>query len=185
MPRSPVTETALELMTVDKFLIWDDATDTRYELADGEIRAMAPPTGAHGTIVANCIALAHVAMRSRRPCRPQAEAGVRINEHTLWQADMAVTCKPVAKEIIEPMVVVEVLSPNTRTHDLGRKLDDYKALASVREIWMVDSERRWLQHWQRRADGWIGQDFVGQAHLQSEILGATVELDEVYADSGL
>src|SRR3712207_7187039 len=48
------------------------------------------------------------------------------------------------------------------THDLGRKLDDYEALPSVREIWMVDSERRWVQAWWRGEDGvWAGRDHVG------------------------
>ena len=47
-----MAEQAQTLMTVDEFLAWDDGTDTRYELVDGTVRAMAPPAGAHGTIVA-------------------------------------------------------------------------------------------------------------------------------------
>ena len=142
-----MAETAQKPMTVDEFLAWDNGTDTRHELADGVIIAMSPLTGAHGTVAANATALIHAALRDRQPCRPQAEAGVRISERTCWQADVAVTCKPPAPEIVEPLLIVEVLSPGTRTHDLGRKLDDYKALPSVREIWMVDSERRWVQVW--------------------------------------
>lgn len=182
-----MTEAALKPMTVDEFLSWDDRTDTRYELVDGEIRAMAPASNAHSTIAGNLSLMIGLALRPRRPCRVQPETGVRIGEHSWWQADMAVTCTPVARgsEVDQPLLIVEVLSPSTRTHDLGRKLDDYKALPSVVEIWMVDSERRWLQHWRRLTEGWIGQDFVGQARIESGTLGITVELDEVYADSGL
>ena len=38
-----MAEHALQRMTVDEFLGWDDGTDMRHELADGVIRAMAPP----------------------------------------------------------------------------------------------------------------------------------------------
>ncbi|MEK0084520.1 Uma2 family endonuclease [Benzoatithermus flavus] len=180
-----MTGPAEKRMTVDEFLRWDDGTDTRYELVDGVIRAMAPPGGAHGTVAANATALIHAALRSRRPCRPQAEAGVRINDQTWWQADIAVTCKPPAPEIVEPLLVIEVLSPHTRAHDLGRKLDDYKTLPSVQEIWMIDSEKRWAQVWRRGDEGRLGQDLVGSAVFESGVLQAFVPLDELYADSGL
>jgi Uma2 family endonuclease len=172
---------------VDEFLAWDDGTDTRYELADGIVRAMAPPSNAHGTIVVNTAALLRTVLRDRRPCRPQAEAGIRIGEWTRWQADIAVTCTPITSrsEIDQPLLVIEVLSPGTRTHDLSRKLNDYKSLPTVQEIWMVDSERRWLQVWQRDGERWIVRDLVGSALFDSEVLDAAVHLDDLYADSGL
>ena len=180
-----MTEQALKLMTVDEFLAWDDGTDIRYELADGIVRAMAPPAGPHRTIVSNTTVVVHGALRHRRPCRPEAEAGVRIDEQVMWQADLAVTCQPAAREIADPLLIVEVLSPTTRTHDLGRKLNDYKSVATVQEIWMVDSERRWLQLWRRDGQRWSGQDFVGPAQFESGVLGAAIRLDDLYADSGL
>jgi Uma2 family endonuclease len=180
-----MAEQAQKLMTVDEFLRWDDGTDTRYELADGVTRAMSPPAGQHATTAANAVVLIHAALRDRRPCRPQVEVGVRISERVWWQADVAVTCAPSAPEIIDPLLVVEVLSPTTRDHDLGRKLNDYKTLPSVREIWMVDSERRWVQVWNRDGERWIVQDFVGGASFESEVLRTAVPLDQLYADSGL
>jgi Uma2 family endonuclease len=182
-----MADRAHKLMTVDEFLTWDDGTDTRYELVDGIIRDMAPPSNAHGTITANVVALLRTVLRDRRPCRPQAEAGIRIGDWTRWQADVAVTCTPVTSgsEIDQPLLIVEVLSPGTRSHDLVRKLDDYKSLPSVVEIWMLDSERRWLQVWQRDGERWIVRDLVGSALFDSEALDAAVHLDDLYADSGL
>jgi Uma2 family endonuclease len=81
--------------------------------------------------------------------------------------------------------VIEVLSPSTRTHDLGRKLVDYKTLPTVTEISMVDSERRWVQHWRREPSGWLGQDFVGSAAIDSPTLSERITLDQLYADSGV
>lgn len=180
-----MAERALSSMTVDEFLAWEDGTDTRYELADGVVRAMAPPDAAHRIIVANITAIIHGALRSRRPCRPENEAGLRIDARTMWQADVAVTCHPPSREIEAPLLVVEVLSPSTRTHDLGRKLPDYRTLGSVQEIWLVDSERRWLQLWRRDGARWIVQDFVGASAFGSDVLAADILLDDVYANSSL
>jgi Uma2 family endonuclease len=187
MTDTTMADRARRLMTVDEFLTWDDGTDTRYELVDGVIRAMAPPSNAHGTIVINIGTLLRTVLRDRRPCRPQAEAGIRIGDWTRWQADVAVTCTPITtgSEIDQPLLIVEVLSPGTRSHDLGRKLDDYKTLPSVREIWMVDCERRWVQVWLRNGDRWAAQDLVGSTRFDSGALDAAVALDDLYADSGL
>jgi Uma2 family endonuclease len=184
MERS-MAEQALKLMTVDEFLAWDDGTDTRYELADGVIRAMAPPAGPHRTIVVNVSGTLYNALSGRPPCRGEAEAGLRIDAQTMWQADLAVTCQPAAREIVDPLLVIEVLSPTTRTHDLGQKLVDYKTLPTVGEIWMVDSERRWVQHWRRDQNSWLGHDFVGSAAFDSTVLQVRVTLDQLYANSGL
>ena len=180
-----MAERALTLMSVDDFLSWDDGTDTRYELADGALRATAPPDAAHRIIVANTTALIHVALRARQPCRPEIEAGLRIDDRTMWQADVAVSCHPPAREIESPLLIVEALSPSTRIHDLGRKLTDYRTLASVQEIWLVDSERRWLQLWRRDGERWIVQDFVGGSRFGSAVLQAELSLDEIYANSGI
>ena len=91
-----------------------------------------------------------------------------------------------AARSLEPLLVVEVLSPSTRIHDLGRKLNDYKTLPSVQEIWMVDSERRWVQLWRRDGERWIVQDLVGSADVrQRSAWTPPSQLDELYADSGL
>jgi Uma2 family endonuclease len=180
-----MAERAPTRMTVDDFLVWEDGSDTRHELADGVVRAMAPPDAPYRIIVANLTALIHAGLRNRPPCRPANEAGLRVDAHTMWQADIAVTCEPPAREIVGPIAVVEVLSPSTRAHDLARKLPDYRTLATVQEIWLADSERRWLQLWRRDGERWIVQDLVGASAFRSEVLAADVTLDEVYAHSGL
>jgi Uma2 family endonuclease len=79
-----MAEQALKLMTVDEFLAWDDGTDTRYELADGVVRAMSPPGGPHRTIVGNTSGVLYNALSRRRPCRGEPEAGLRIDDRTMW-----------------------------------------------------------------------------------------------------
>ena len=180
-----MTETAQRCMTVEEFLAWDDGTDTRYELVDGVPVAMAPPAGAHRTIVVNAGA---AAQRSPAPPAPLPRRGrgpVRISDQVRWQADLAVTCGRPTHDVDEPLLVVEVLSPSTRAKDLDRKLRDYKGLPSVREIWLVDSEARWVQVWRRQPDGWTGRDHIGGGSFRSAVLEEAVALDELYLNTGL
>jgi Uma2 family endonuclease len=182
-----MAEHAREPMTVAEFLAWDDGTDTRYELVNGEIVAMNPPGGPHRTIASNTNAFLFNTLRARRPCRPEQEAGIKITEHTWRQADIAVTCQPASPgHMVDPLLIVEVLSPGNKAVDRTEKLDEYKGLLSVLEIWLIDSERRWSQVWKREADGeWAGRDYVGSAAFESDVLRTLVPLDELYADSGL
>ena len=160
--------------------------ETRYELADGVIRAMSPPGGPHGpwSWLTDRAGL-YDALYGRRPCRAEAEAGMRIDERTMWQTDLAVTCKRPRREILDPSLIVEVLSPSTRTHDLGRKLESTtrRCRASPRSGWSkcaaLDPTLAAV------TASWIVQDFVGNSLFESAVLATAIELDVIYADSGL
>ena len=175
-------------MTVEEFLDWDDGTETSYELVDGVPVAMSPPASEHRTIVANAATLINTRLRHRLPCRAEVEAGIRISRATRWRADLAVICGARTRDVDQPLLIVEVLSPSTRARNLDRKPRDYKGLPSVREIWLVDGEARWAQVWWREPDGgWLGRDHIGASSFRSEVLGGEepVTLDELYLNTGL
>lgn len=123
-------------MSLEEFLVWEGEPDVRYELVNGTPVAMAPTSGVHGTIPVNAAVEIDSRLSSRPPCRATAEAGIAVNSGDYYLADTAATCEPPHGEpgVKAPFLVVEVLSPTTRLHDLGRKLDAYKALPGVREI---------------------------------------------------
>lgn len=89
-------------------------------------------------------------MRGRRPCRVQTEAGVipPSRQHTYYQADLLVTCEPSrpgARDVAAPLLLCEVLSDSTELCDRRRKIPDYRALPSVQELLLVDSERMFVE----------------------------------------
>ncbi len=174
-------------MTVPEFLRFEGEPDRRYELVDGRIRMMASPTGEHGTVTVNVVVEIDRRIERRPPCRAQVEAGVQISDDTFYVADVVLTCNPERRSPItrDPLLIVEVLSPGTRAQDKGRKLDDYKSLSSVTEIWLVDSERRTVQVWWREADGWSARDFLGSAAFESRVLEDRIALDRLYRNTEL
>ena len=175
-------------MSLAAFLEWDDGTDTRYELLDGRVVAMAPATLAHGTIVANLAR--HIGNRLKPPCRVVVEAGIILADRadTWYQADLVVTCTPPergARAITEPRLIVEVLGPSTAAHDRGVKLADYRRILSVEQVLLIASEDRHVEVWRRAEDAWKVQDLIGDAAIPLAIDDEPLPLTAVYDDVAL
>lgn len=172
-------------MTLAQFLDWDDGTDARYELIQGRPVAMAPGLIGHGRLVGRAFAL--LESRLRLPCAPVTEAGIRLrdDDETFLVADVAVSCfrQPANQQwIVDPVLVVEVLSPSTVRHDRGFKLDLYRTLPSVQDIVLVASDKRHVQHWRRDGADWRVADLVGSAVLRITGLGIELPSAELYVD---
>lgn len=178
-------ELAVKRMTVDEFLDWEDGSDTRYELVDGQPVAMASATPEH-----NEIALAiSLALSNRIPanCRVIPNQAVRrANDH--WRSyipDVLVTCEPRDKKkkaIEAPRLIVEVLSPSTASNDHGDKFDFYRAIPSVEEILFVASTTQRIEVW-RRVDGeWHAQLLGKGAVLEVTTCDRPIPLDEIYGN---
>jgi len=161
-----MADTALKGMTVDEFLHWEDGTDTRYELVGGTVVAMAPPAPPHGILSVRLGGSIDAVLRSRRPCIAQSEAGiVRLDRaDTCYIADLAVTCEPLQPNdrlIREPVLIVEILSPSTAAFDRQGKVPDYRRIASVQEILLIDSESVFAEVLRRDGDHWITEIVQG------------------------
>jgi len=179
-------ERARRLMSATEFLAWDDGTDTRYELIDGVPVAMAPGITTHVQIAQNVSIMVDRAVEHRRPCRAVQQGGVRLPDGgNVYVHDVLVTCEPLANgRVFEaPRLVVEILSPSTRSYDEREKLPGYGTLPTVEEVWLVESNTRCVQVWQRTGDSdWSGAfPFIGRASFTSLVLGVEVRLDEIYA----
>ena len=169
---------------LDDFLAFDDGTETRYELFDGQIVAMAPASDVHGALVAR---LGRQIGNALRPgCEVVAEAGIVPPERadSWYEADLAVTCAGLTGQqfVAEPRLIVEVLSPSTAATDRDRKLPDCRTIPSLHDILVVSSSEPRIEHYRREADGWKIHDLRGEGTLQLEALGITIDVRELYAD---
>jgi Uma2 family endonuclease len=182
----PMSEPAIKGMTVDEFLRWEDGTDTRYELVGGFVVAMAPPAPGHGILFARLAGSIDAALRSRRPCVVQGEAGILRPDRndTCYVADLAVTCAPARPEdrlIREPILIVEILSPSTAAFDRQTKVADYRRIPSVQEILLIDSASIFAEVLRRDGDRWITEIIQGPAAtLSLTCVPLTVAMAELY-----
>jgi Uma2 family endonuclease len=181
-----MSEAAVKRMTVAEFLRWEDGTDTRYELLAGFPVAMAPPAPAHGFLAARLCARIEGALKSRRPCMVQIEAGIARPDRNdiCYVADLAVTRKPPQRGdqlIGDPVLIVEVLSPTTGLHDRQTKVADYRRIASVEEILLIDSASIFAEVLRREGDRWITEIVRGpEATLALTAIGMTATMSDLY-----
>jgi Uma2 family endonuclease len=140
-------------MTADEFIVWAlDQPSGRYELAAGEVIAMAPERAGPALVKLEAArALQDAVAAAGLPCQvfPDGMA-VRIDEATVYEPDASVRCGPGLPEdavvFSDPLVVVEVLSPSSRAQDTGAKLEAYFRLPSVRHYLIVNTATRTVIH---------------------------------------
>jgi Uma2 family endonuclease len=181
-----MSERAMRRMTLEEFLRWDDGTDTRYELIGGFPVAMAPPGRAHGILCARLGGMIDAALRSRRPCAAQIEAGVaRVDrDDSVCIADIAVSCRPFRQGeqlVRDPILIVEILSPSTERNDRRLKLPAYQEIGSVGEIVLIDADSHHAEVYRRDNNRW-GIELVrgAEATLSLASVGLSLAMSELY-----
>jgi Uma2 family endonuclease len=173
-------------MTLEEFLRWDDGTDTRYELIDGFPVAMAPPAEAHRILAVRLVSRIDAALAGSRPCNAQIEPGVvrpdRANSY--YVLDIAVTCepnKPGRQAMVDPILIVEILSPSTERTDRRLKLPAYQIIESVREIMLIDADSHHAELYRRENDHWGIQLVRGaEATLYLTSVDLRISISELY-----
>lgn len=177
-------------MTADDFVAWamTRPEGERYELVAGEIVAMSPERAGHNEgKFAVAVALRDAVRRRKLPCWIYIDRmAVRIDGNTVYEPDVLVRCgdrlDPDAVEVIDPMVLVEVISPGTHKVDTHQKLGDYFRLPSVRHYLIVNTKRRSVVHHARGEEGEVRTRIVTSGTLELKPPGPALELETLFAD---
>src|SRR6202521_3618749 len=181
-----MAEPAFRNMTLEEFLRWDDGTDTRYELIDGFPVAMAPPAEAHRILALRLGSQIDAALAGRRPCNAQIEPGVVRPDRadSYYVPDIAVTCEPNEpgrQAMLDPILIVEILSPRTERSDRRLKMPAYQKIDSVREILLIDADSHHAEVYRRENNHW-GIELVrgGEATLLLASIELRISMSELY-----
>ena len=135
-----MSDAAQPSMTVDEFIASADTREGRWEIENGVAYAMAPERLDHARVKGDTfIALKNAVRRAGLPCEAVTDSlAVRITARTAYQPDALVYCgarlPPDAREVADPVIVVEVLSPSTEMRDTHRKLIGYFHAAERRAL---------------------------------------------------
>lgn len=151
-------------VTVDEYLELEASADTKSEYFDGEVFTMAGGTPEHNLIAANLIRELGNQLEER-PCRVYtSDQRVKIPDTGLYTyPDVTVVCGEPQFEgrdrraLLNPTVIVEVLSETTEADDRGDKFAHYRRLTSLREYVLVASDRRRIERFTRQegAAEWV------------------------------
>ena len=180
-------EQTIVAMTADEFFAWQERQSDLYELVDGyPLRMMSGASNRHDQITVNIIAGTATRLRGNS-CRPTTQdTSIRISNTQIRRPDVAIACGPIVDNsyiATDPRVVFEVLSPSTRLFDQAKKLEEYKSVASLRRVLLIDPDAAEVIVFTREANaGWTSRTITG---LDQDIVFADPELvlpmAEIYA----
>ena len=156
----------------------------RHEYVNGVIYAMAGGTENHNLIAGNLAANLKLSLPDK--CRTfsldmKLHISKTPDEH-YYYPDVFVTCSPTDRDRhskSEPILIVEVLSPNTARTDRGEKFNAYKTMPSVMEYVLVAQDVCHLEIYRRRND-WRREDLAPEAPIVLESVGLTLTFAQLY-----
>lgn len=154
-------------VTPEEYLERERQAETRSEYRNGEIVAMAGSSPAHARIVRNLVSRIDLKLGDG-PCEvfsTDLRLGVRA-ANLFTYPDVMVTCGELVHPdnrhdiVLNPIVLIEVLSKSTQDYDRGEKFASYRNIPTLREYLTIDQYKVHVEQWSRQPDEqWLSQEF--------------------------
>jgi Uma2 family endonuclease len=176
-------------MTAEEYLAFERASDEKHEFADGEIFAMSGGKGPHANVSANIIGAFTVAFM-RRACRAYT-SDMRVHIPATGRfvyPDASVVCgRPQYKDenidtLLNPKIIVEVLSPSTEAYDRGDKFTNYRTIASLMHYIIAAQDKPFVEVYTREEDGsWRLREYGPGTQIKLSAVDCSLDVDQIYA----
>jgi len=177
-------------MTEEEYLAFERASNERHEYVNGQIVAMSGGTGSHNAVTNSIGAELRVALRGRN-CRsysPDMRVYIPLTERYVYP-DASVVCggaeyKDATKDtLLNPKVIVEVLSPSSEAYDRGDKFAQYRSIPSVKHYVLAAQDKPLLEVFTRLDDGsWIYREYGPGEKASLSAIACELDVDMVYTD---
>jgi len=185
----PAVSYSKQKMTIEEYLAFENTSPIKHEYYQGDVYAMSGAKMDHNIITGNTFATLLFLLRGRS-CRPfNSDQRIHIPVNSLFTyPDISITCgEPVTLNddkwnLLNPSVIIEVLSPTTKEYNRGLKFKLYKGIPSLREYIMIDSETVCVEHFVMQPGGdWILKEYknLGDVVFIGSV-GIYVTLEEIY-----
>lgn len=174
-----------------EYLELEEASNTKHEYYRGEIYAMAGGTPAHAALSMSIGATLLAAAR-KHSCRVySSDLRIRVPQTGLTTyPDVTVLCGPPvadpesATTLVNPTVVVEVLSPSTEEYDREEKIQHCRQIPSLRACVLVGHDQRRIEVWSRAENGdWQYRRYGPGERAWVAAVDASVEVDALYDEA--
>lgn len=153
-------------LTPEQYLEIERAAEYKREYYQGEMFAMARVREAHNLLVVNLIIILGQQL-FERPCRfYPSDMRVTTPAGLYTYPDVSAVCAEARfadntlDTLLNPALIVEVLSPTTEAYDRGRKAEQYRGIESLTDYLLVASDRMHVELLTRQPDGnWLLREF--------------------------
>jgi Uma2 family endonuclease len=176
-------------LTPEQYLEIERAAEFKSEYYCGTMYATAGGTGVHGLIIVRVTGLLFQKLDGG-PCSIfSSDVRLRVSKEGLYTyPDLTVVCgapkyaDDQKDTLLNPSLIVEVLSKSTEAHDRGFKFAQYRSLESLQEYLLVSQTEMRVEKYLRRPAGkWELTDFAGpDAVCRLESLGCEIPVADIY-----
>lgn len=176
-------------MSLEEYFEFDRNAEGNFEYFDGEVFEMSGVSPNHATIEVNLITkLSQPALNRKCQVFP---ANLRFKVPVLptyRYPDLSVACGAAKfveigglQCLVNPVLIIEVLSASTQSYDQGEKFREYKSIESFQEYMLVSSESKNVAHYLKHNDRfWLQSDYVAGESLHITTLDFDLSVDEIY-----
>jgi Uma2 family endonuclease len=175
-------------VTPEEYLRMERAAELKSEYDDGVVMAMSGASLRHTTIASALIR--NIGNRLGDRCLVLgSDMKVRVlNPTRYFYPDVSIVCgRPQLADdhrdvLLNPLIVIEVLSKGTENYDRGRKFLSYQEIGSLQEYVLVSQDDVLVEHYRREADHWSYTKSKGlEATVDLRSAGCEIPLREIYA----
>ncbi len=175
-----------ERLSEKEYLVRERAARYKSEYRQGRMVAMTGASRQHNRITVDLTAVLSTQLRDR-PCEVfVSDMRVKVRAAGLYTyPDVVALCGPAEFEdedtLLNPALIVEVLSPSTESYDREEKFAAYRTLDSLREYVLIAQDRMHVERWVREDDLWHATAREApDAVLELTSIGCAVPLREIY-----
>jgi len=182
------------VISPEAYLAAERASETRHEYFDGGVFTMAGASEKHVQIVFNLSGILYVQLR-KRPCKAYTnDMRVKINAMGAYvYPDVIALCSEPQFDdaqqdtLLNPAVIIEVLSPSTTSYDKGEKFLFYQTLPSLQEYLLIAQDRILIIHCMRQESGFWDFKLTMQREQSIDLgsIGCTLLVADIYEKSDL
>ncbi len=175
-------------MTEAEYLEFERASELKHELIDGEIVDMTGASFAHNVINLNVATALRNQLRGRPCSTVSSDMRVKMAKRNYAYPDTSVVCGDPqfgdngVDTLLNPTLIIEVLSPSTERYDRGKKFQAYREIEWLQEYVLIAQDSPRIERYVRQEHGfWQFADVSGlAAQIELVSINCTLALAEVY-----
>lgn len=184
-----MAEVAHSRATYADYLAVANDSEVKYEFVSGEIVAMSGGTVAHARLISRVSSALDRALEGRPCIVLPSDMRVRIRAaDRATYPDVFVVCGSPEQDadddhaVVNPTVIVEVLSDSSSNSDRTDKFAAYRRLAALREYVLVAQRERRIEVYRRDVRRWVLEEYGPGERLRLESIDVELAVDELYVD---
>ncbi len=185
----PAIAYSKQKISIEAYLEMENASLEKHEYYKGEVFAMSGAKVPHNKIASNLSGILYKKLRGKK-CQPfNSDQRIHIHSNTLFTyPDISIVCGEILTlnndeyNVLNPTVIIEVLSKSTKNYDRGEKFKLYRDIATLKEYILVDSESIHIEVFRlNKNNHWELEEYNDiNSNLEIKAISESLSIREIY-----